>query len=147
MNLSDHFTLDEFTQSQSAARLGIDNTPPPNIVNQLLITARGLERVRALLGKPISVSSGYRSAKLNKAIGGAPLSQHISGEAVDFISPGFGSPLEVCKAILKSDITFDQMIYEGAWVHISFVNSAPRHQVLTAKFFKNGVSYSNGLNA
>ena len=131
MNLSDHFTLAEFTVSETAARRGIDNTPSPDVVNKLMITARGLERVRSLLGKPITVTSGYRSAAVNKAVGGAGMSQHILGEAADFICPAFGDPMAVCKAILKSDIVFDQLIHEfGRWVHISFSQS-PRHQVLT----------------
>lgn len=77
----------------------------------------GLERVRAVLGCPILISSGYRSPKLNAAIGGARNSQHCKGEAADFIAPGFGSPMEVCKEIVKhqESIQFDQLIHEGSW--------------------------------
>lgn len=145
MNLSPHFTLAEFTQSQTAARKGISNTPTPAVIECLKLTALGLEGVRTLLGSPITVNSGYRSPALNKAIGGSAKSQHVTGEAVDFICPGFGSPLDVCRAIVKSGLKFDQMIYEGTWVHISFC-AKPRGDVLTAHFNTSGVSYTRGLS-
>jgi zinc D-Ala-D-Ala carboxypeptidase len=131
MKLSPHFTLAELTHSQTAARLGIDNTPAPEMVDALRKTAELLERVRALLGKPILVSSGYRSARLNKAVNGAASSAHMLGCAADFSCPGFGSPLEICHAIVASDISFDQLIHEfRAWVHIAWA-PLPRRQVLT----------------
>ena len=94
-------------------------------------TAELLERVRALLGKPVLVSSGYRSPLVNRAVGGAASSAHMLGCAADFSSPGFGAPLEICHAIVASDIPFDQLIHEyRAWVHIAWAPS-PRRQVLT----------------
>lgn len=144
MRLSPNFTLDELTASQTAARKKIDNTPPPEVVTRLQDTARRMEQVRALLGaRPIHVSSGYRSPRLNRAIGGAANSHHTLGYAVDFTCRGFGSPLEVCRAIAASDIAFDQMIEEcGQWVHLSFAPPL-RRQVLT---FRNG-RYTPGLTA
>lgn len=141
MKLSDHFALDEFTTSQTAARRGIDNTPPPAVLERLKATAAALEGVRSLLGKPVLISSGYRAPALNRVIGGAIGSAHVLGYAADFISPGAGSPLKVCKAIAASDLKFDQLIEEGTWVHLSF-DPRMRRQVLT----KNpGGGYSLGL--
>ena len=144
MKLSPHFSLDEFTASQTATRRGIDNTPPPAVIETLKRTALGMEGIRAVLGAPIIISSGYRSPALNRSIGGAPKSQHVTGHAVDFICPGFGSPLEVCRTIVKSGIAYDQLIYEGTWVHVSF-SDKPRKEALTAHFNVSGVSYSKGI--
>jgi zinc D-Ala-D-Ala carboxypeptidase len=145
MKLSPHFALDEFTQSQAAARMNIDNTPDAATLERLAATAMRLEDVRALLGCPLLISSGYRSPALNTAIGGARASQHVRGEAADFIAPGFGDPLGICRAIERSAIAFDQLIQEGGWVHISFVPENPRREVLTAHFSPRGVSYTKGL--
>lgn len=132
MNLSPHFTLEEMMQSQSAARLGLDNTPPPEMVAALKRTAQLLEEVRVLMGgKPLLVSSGYRAPAVNRAIGGAANSAHMLGCAADFSCPSFGSPVEICRAIARSDILFDQVIHEfRAWVHIAWAPSQ-RKQVLT----------------
>ena len=131
MNLTPHFTLEELTASQSAARLGLDNTPPPEMVDALKRTAQLLEEVRALLGKPVLVSSGYRAPAVNRAVGGAANSAHMLGCAADFSCPAFGSPLDICRAIARSGIAFDQVIHEfRAWVHIAWAPQ-PRRQVLT----------------
>ena len=130
MNLSPHFTLAELTVSQTASRKGLDNTPPPDALANLKRTALGLEAVRIMLGAPISISSGYRSPAVNKAVGGAVNSQHLTGQAVDLICPGFGKPERVVKAILASGLKFDQVIVEfDAWVHLSF-SDTPRMQAL-----------------
>ena len=95
-------------------------------------TAIQLDRVRALLGVPVLVSSGFRCQAVNEAIGGAKNSQHTLGQAVDFTAPSFGTPEQVARAIQASHIPFDQLIFEfGRWVHISFVKTNPRGQVLT----------------
>lgn len=131
MNLTPHFTLAELTHSQTAAREGLDNTPSAEMVDALRKTAELLERVRALLGKPILVSSGYRSPLVNRAVRGAAHSAHMLGCAADFSCPAFGSPLKICHAIAASDISFDQLIHEyRAWVHIAWAPH-PRRQVLT----------------
>lgn len=132
MMLSPHFSLDELTVSQTAARHvpPIDNAPPAKVVAALTNVAVGLEGVRIALGAPIIINSGYRSPELNKAVGGAKNSQHLAGEAVDFICPGFGTPHQIVARLIKSGINFDQLIVEfGAWVHVSFTKS-PRRQVL-----------------
>lgn len=144
MKLTEHFTLDELTRSDTAVRKGLDNTPPPEVAQRLLLTAVGLELVRELLGAPILITSGYRSPKVNSAIGGSPNSQHCKGEAVDFIAPGFGTPKTICLAILDSDIAFDQLIEEGGWVHISF-SDHPRRSILTAHFKGGRVTYTEGI--
>jgi hypothetical protein len=131
MNLSQHFSIDEFTTSQTAARLGLDNTPPPDVVEALKRTALGLEMVRALLQAPIHINSGYRSPVVNRAVGGAANSQHMTGQAADIICPGFGTPVEVVRAIVSnSSIPYDQCILEfNSWCHISF-SAMPRKQAL-----------------
>ena len=132
MKLSDNFTLEEMILSRTAVANGIDNTPPAAIVAKLKRTAAGLEQVRALLGQRMLVQSGYRCPALNRMVGGAPASQHLTGEACDFIAPEFGVPLAVAKAIEKSGVPFDQLIHEfGSWVHVSFVAEHPRGQTLT----------------
>ena len=120
--LSKHFTIDEFTFSQTASRNGISNNPPPEIVTALHHTAKGMELVRKALGNvPVLVSSGYRSPALNAVVGGQIGSQHLLGEAVDFTAPTFGLPSDVIRNIVKSDVPYDQIILEfGRWVHISF---------------------------
>ncbi|NQW53545.1 MAG: DUF882 domain-containing protein [Rhodospirillales bacterium] len=133
MKLTGHFTLEEMTQSQSAARLGLDNTPSPAAIDHLRKTAALLEQVRALWGKPIIVTSGYRAPQVNKAVGGSMYSQHMIGQAADFIIPGVGSPLEICQTINAASpaIPYDQVIHEfQAWVHISW-SMAPRRMTLT----------------
>ena len=131
MMLSPNFSLTEFTDSQTAARMGIDNDPPVELVPVLKATARCMEDVRDLLGgKPILVSSAYRSPELNEAIKGSSRSQHMSGEAVDFTCPKFGTPEEVVKHIYTSPLLWDQLILEfGRWVHISF-SARNRRQTL-----------------
>jgi zinc D-Ala-D-Ala carboxypeptidase len=131
MKLTNNFRLSEFTNSQTAERQGIDNTPPPAVIEALRKTAGHMEQVRTLLGgNAIVISSGYRSPALNKSIGGAATSQHTKGEAVDFTCPAFGSPADIVKAIKASSIEYDQVILEfNRWVHISFTNK-PRKQAL-----------------
>lgn len=131
MNLSAHFTLAEFVVSQEAARRGLDNTPPAELMPALIRTAQGLEAVRVRLGcAPIIVTSGYRSKAVNAAVGGTAGSQHMRGEAADIIVPRFGGPTEVATALRDGGIEYDQLILEyGRWVHISF-SAKPRHQAL-----------------
>ena len=139
MKLTDNFTLAEFTASQTASRKGFDNTPPPEVIPNLIRTAKLLEKVRKAVGKPITVTSGYRSKQLNDALGSNDRSQHRVGCAADFKVAGM-TPDEVVKAIIQSDIQFDQLIREfyvegsgGGWTHISVPNDiylTPRNQVL-----------------
>ncbi|MCU0897303.1 MAG: D-Ala-D-Ala carboxypeptidase family metallohydrolase [Burkholderiales bacterium] len=129
--LSRWYTLARLTASETAVERGIDNTPPPEAVANLRLLARGLDRVRRLLGEPLEISSGYRSPALNVAVGGAPRSQHTAGLAVDFACPRFGTPLEVARAIAVSELDYDTVLLEyGRWVHLSFARE-PRRRLLT----------------
>lgn len=141
--ISEHFSIEELCRSSTALRHGIDNTPPAGILDHLAVLANGLEDVRALLGAPVHVDSGYRSPKLNAAVCGAKKSAHLDGYAADFICSVFGTPLQIVKAIEASGIRFDQCIQEGAWVHISFA-PAMRGQLLTAHFGPTGTTYTQG---
>lgn len=144
------FFLSEFYRSQTATRKRIDNTPTPEAMeNVRRLLAPGMQRIRELLGAPVSISSGYRSAALNREIGGAVRSQHSQGLAADFTAPGFGRPLAICRKLIdhRELIGFDQLIMEGgAWVHVSFT-AKPRGQVLTATFTAHGAVYQPGLPA
>lgn len=144
--LSTHFTLREFLRSETAARRGIDNTPPPEILHALERTAVNLENVRRLLGVPIHISSGYRCLALNRALGSKDTSAHVRGLAADFDAPEYGPPIDICRAIYASDIQYDQLIYEHTWVHIGWATAGAgvRRQTLT---LMPGGSYAHGLVA
>lgn len=132
MNLTAHFSLDELTASEVAARRGLDNTPPADVLPVLIRTAQGLERIRSLVGKPLRVNSGYRSKAVNDAVGSKDTSQHLKGEAADIVCPGM-DVRELAKVIADNRfaLSVDQVILEfGAWVHVSFTER-PRHAVLT----------------
>jgi putative chitinase len=146
MSLSLHFTLDEATRSQTATRLCIPNVPPAGVQDHMRATAAELEILRELLGyRKIIVDSWYRCEALNRAVGGAATSAHLRGWAVDFIVPELGSPRRVAEEVQRLWIRpFDQLIYEGNWVHMSF-EPPGRKQVLTARFTSAGVSYEPGL--
>jgi zinc D-Ala-D-Ala carboxypeptidase len=134
VRLSPNFTLAELTVSETAARRGIDNTPTVEIIENLKRLAEALQEVRRLLGnKAILVSSGYRSPELNVAVGGSKNSDHCKGLAADFIAPSFGSPDDVIKAIVASDIPYKQVIREfDRWVHFAIPEQGeqPRKQAL-----------------
>jgi len=144
MNLSEHFTLEELVASQLAARQRIDNRPTPVVIDNLRKVAAVLEQIRALVSKPLMVSSGYRSMALNKAVGGAPASAHLDGLAADITVPGM-TARELAMLIRGSGIVLDQLIYEGTWVHIGLTNGKSRRQVLTARFGPGGTTYSQGI--
>jgi zinc D-Ala-D-Ala carboxypeptidase len=131
MKLSPHFGLEEFILSDTAARLGISNDPPISVWPALTRTAQGMEAVREELGGlPIRITSGYRSLALNRILRSKDTSQHILGEACDFICPAFGTPHEIANKLRTSSIEYDQLIVEfGSWVHVSF-SASPRRQAL-----------------
>ena len=119
MNISEHFTLEEMTFSETAARLGLDNSPGPTAAANLRLMAGLIETIRAPLGdKAIVVHSGYRSQEVNRAVGGAATSMHCRGLACDFVCPEFGTPAAVAGAILKADLEYDQLILEYGWVRV-----------------------------
>lgn len=145
--VTEHFHLSEFIASDTAVRLGIDNTPNASIVATLRnVLIPGMQQVRDLLAAPITIKSGYRCPALNAAVRGSPASDHLSGHACDFVAPRYGPPSRVAALIVAhmDRIKFDQLIQEGGWVHISF-SPRRRNEVLTAHFTPQGVSYTRGL--
>lgn len=141
MNLSQNFTLEELCITQQR---GLINVPPPEVERNLATLATLLERARFLLeDRPIIVSSGYRSEAVNRAVGGAKDSAHMKGYAADFICPRFGSPIAVARRLDSGGLPFDQLIYEGTWVHIS-CDPRQRREVLTAHFGKP-TTYTAGI--
>ena len=144
MQLTQHFSLEELVHSDIAVRRGLDNTPDANAMENLRMLAGYLERIRTLLAVPLIIHSGYRSLRVNIAVGGSLNSAHMRGEAADFTAPAYGTPQGVCKKIMTSDIPFDQLIYEGTWVHYG-INGMMRRRVLTAHFGNGPVTYSQGI--
>ncbi len=143
MKISKFFSYQEVIASQSADRAGIDNSLQiPKLWEVVKKTANKLDEVRELLAKPIIVTSWYRCLELNRLIRSNDTSQHVKGEAVDFICPQYGSPQQIAGAIIDSDIVFDQLILEfplsptSGWIHISFVDENNRGQCLVID--KNG---------
>jgi hypothetical protein len=127
MRLSQNFTLDEFVRSSTAKKLGIDNTPAEEKIENLkILCSRLLEPLRKNIGCPIIILSGYRCPKLNKAVGGAENSQHQEGKAVD-IKVLHLNNLKLYQKI-QTDHEFDQLILENCydpyfysgWVHVSW---------------------------
>ena len=127
MKLSDHFSLAEFTKSQTAERKGIDNTPTQDHIERMkILCVSVLEPIRTEFDKPIMINSGYRSPDLCEAIGSKSTSQHAKGEAADIEVPGLDNA-ELAKWI-QDNASFDQLILEcysgepsSGWVHVSFV--------------------------
>lgn len=125
MRLTAHFSLDELCRSSTAQARGIDNTPPPELLPRLVLLAEMLERIRATVACPVLVSSGYRCAELNAAVGGSSTSDHPQGHAADITAPAFGSATELARLLapLVSTLGIGQLILEGVrgkqWVHVS----------------------------
>jgi putative chitinase len=128
MQLSEHFSLEEFIRSDKAKELKNDNKPTPQHLEHLKVTAAGFEKVRALLGgQALKITSGYRNPVVNKAVGGTPTSAHPMGYAGDFRHPEL-TPLECARKLRDSELIFDQLILETSRkiVHISFDPKARR---------------------
>lgn len=143
MYLSEHFTLSELTASETAARRGLDNTPSAAAQGNLKRLAGVLEEIRALQGRPLIVTSGYRSPAVNRAVGGSPSSAHMTGLAADISMPPL-TPFELGQLIIGAGIEFDQLIHEyRSWVHIGLApeGQTPRRQQLT---IRTGTGYMPG---
>lgn len=134
MQLTQHFSLEDFTRSDVAERAGIDNTLPMGLLDDAVETAQMMERIRAKLSDlaghqtPIFPSSGYRCPELNwvvryplRGAGMDDSGDHPLMAAVDFRAPSFGTPLQICRAIAPfvSELGIGQLIYELSWVHVS----------------------------
>ncbi len=142
MKLSEHLDLSEVIRSESAKRNGISNMPTPlHIENFKILAEKVFEPIRMNFRCPIHISSGYRSAELNKCIGGSATSQHCSGEAIDIDMDG--SPNGVTNKMvfdfIKDNLEFDQLIWEfgtkenADWVHVSYESTGKqRKQILRA---------------
>jgi len=129
MQLTPHFSLEEFTLSRTALALGIENEPTAEHLENLRKLAQRMEEVRALFDKVIVITSGYRNPQLNAAVGGTPTSAHALGLAADFHVHGL-EDLDAAKVIRDSGLKFDQLIYEkNRCVHLS-VDPRLRRQVL-----------------
>ena len=120
--MTPHFTLSEFTASDTAARLGIDNDLPDELRENALKTLEMMERIRYHIDAPISITSGYRCEALNRAIGSKPGSDHTLAFAVDFKAPKAGTPFAIAASLAPviKIIGIGQLILEfGTWVHVS----------------------------
>jgi len=147
IRLSPHFTLDEFTVSNTAAQHGILNTPTEEHLKNLIVTAAGFEEARSILGRAIVITSGYRNPQVNKLVGGVANSDHAKGFAGDFHVAGY-TPFAAGRILATTlDFKFDQLIYEKSRgiLHLSF---APRmrRQVLTQRGGP-GTPVEVGINA
>jgi hypothetical protein len=149
MQLSKNLALSEVTRSETAKRKGISNMPPPeHIENFKLLAEKVFQPIREHFAVPIRISSGYRSAALNKAIGGAgktvngvyvPSSQHCTGEAIDIDMDGTTITNAQIFNYIKENLEFDQLIWEFGtdvnpdWVHVSYESTGKqRKQMLKA---------------
>jgi zinc D-Ala-D-Ala carboxypeptidase len=136
MQLTANFSLIELTSSETAVRKGIDNTPSIEVTSNLReLCANVLQPLRTQYAKPINITSGYRSPKLNKAIGGSASSDHCLGRAADFTVPN--EDYQKVFGMLMT-MNFDQLIWEFGndkapqWIHVSYRAQGNRKQVLRA---------------
>ena len=142
MQLSEHLNLAEVTRSETAKRKGISNMPTPeHLENFKNLAINIFEPIRKHFGKPIHISSGYRSKQLNTAIGVSLTSQHCSGEAIDIDMDGSVNGITNKQVFdyIKQHLNFDQLIWEFGtstnpdWVHVSYkTNGKQRKQILKA---------------
>ena len=153
VTLSKNFTLTEFTKSQTALRLGIDNTPSEeHLAAAKLLFENVVQPVRDHFG-PTVINSGYRGPALNEAIGGAATSQHCRGEAVDIECPGV--PNHEVAEWIQNNLEYDQLILEfytqgipdSGWVHVSYIPEGNRKHSLTAVKQDGKTVYLQGLIA
>lgn len=141
MNLSEHFTLDEATYSETAVRMNIPNQPSDLQLTNMKHAAACLEHLRAVTG-PLRINSWLRLPDVNVAVGGSKISSHMDGFAID-VSSSTLTPIQLCHKVEELGIKFDQMIYEyGRWMHISFAPEM-RQQKLT--IFKPENKYKPGI--
>lgn len=142
--LSDHFSLEELTVTNT----NYPNTPDAESLENLKLLCTVLERIRTLLEKPLTVSSGYRSTAVNKAVRGAMSSSHLYGLAADIKVMGM-TPYQVCLALKDSNISLDQLIYEnlggnGGWTHVGIKNPLSQNRNQHFSIHK-GTGYLQGI--
>jgi hypothetical protein len=150
MNLSTHFTLQEFVASTKAEQLAIDNTPSVSDIECMqALCEKVLEPLREHFGKPIKIISGFRSPELNRQVGGAPTSQHLRGEAADIEIPGVDNA-DIWRYI-DEHLPYDQLIAEylttqkgsDGWIHVSY---APENRQEALSKTAKGKPYLSGLH-
>lgn len=154
MNLSANFTLKELTKSDTATRLGIDNTPDEAVIESLkLLCENVLQPVRDHFGKSVTVNSGFRSPETNQATGGSKTSDHCKGQAADIEIEGISNP-DLAHWIMDN-CDYTQLILEfytqgqpnSGWVHVSYNPADLRKQELTAVKVAGKTTYLPGLVA
>ena len=134
MNLSANFTLKELTKSDTATRLGLDNTPDDEALENLkTLCEKVLQPVRDHFGKSVTINSGYRSPESNAAVGGSKTSDHCKGQAADIEIAGIANA--------------DLGIPDSGWVHVSYDPSNLKNQELTAVKVAGKTQYLQGLQA
>ena len=149
MQLSENFSLNEFTKSDTAVRKGIDNTPNDvHLENMKALCENVLQKVRSHFGKSVRITSGYRSPELCEAIGSSSKSQHAKGQAADFEITGIDN--KDLAIWIRDNVDFDQLILEfytegdpnSGWVHCSYMEHN-RKEVLSAKKTDSGTHYTH----
>jgi len=141
MNLSEHFSLEEATYSETAIRMNINNQPDERQLANMKSAAEQLEAIRNVTGA-LRVNSWLRLPNVNVAVGGSKVSSHMDGWAIDCSSSAH-TPYALCQFVIKAGIKFDQMIHEyGRWMHISFAPEM-RQQELT--IYKPEGKYKPGI--
>jgi hypothetical protein len=137
--------MKEATRSATALRLGLDNTPTEeHLDNMKLLASKIFEPLRSWVGGPIRINSFYRGPELNKAIGGSTKSQHMIGQAVDIDDTyGYKTNAEMFNYI-RGNLDFDQMIWEFGdnknpdWVHVSYVNPGENRNKCLVAYRQDG---------
>lgn len=138
MKLTQHFKLEEFINSQTAKKLGIENTPNEEQLNNIKFVAEQLELIRNTYKMAIHISSGFRSEELNNAVGGVLNSYHCKGLAVD-INQGSSrrnhNLFLVIKRLMKLGLQVEELIdeYNYSWIHIAFAKENPSLEVIHTK--------------
>jgi hypothetical protein len=154
MNLSANFTLKELTKSDTATRLGLDNTPDEQALENLkTLCDMVLQPVREHFGKSVSVNSAYRSPESNAAVGGSKTSDHCKGMAADIEIVGVANA-DLAQWIMDN-LEYTQLILEfytpgipdSGWVHVSYDPNNLKKQELTATKVAGKTTYLNGLVA
>ena len=142
MQITRNFSLDEFVKSETATKHNIDNTPPQNVINNIVSLCGLLQKIRDKYGKPMHINSGYRCPKLNSKVGGSKTSQHMNGSAADISVGSAKQNKELFDFIVKmannKEIQFRQLIdeYEYKWMHLAInckENSFRNNQILHLK--------------
>ena len=154
MKLTNNFTLEELTKSETALRRGLDNTPTVEVVENLQVLAeKVLQPVRDHFAKGVKVNSGYRAPEVNAAVGGSKTSDHCKGMAADIEIPGL--PNAELAEWIEANLEFTQVILEfytpgvpdSGWVHVSYDPANLKKQSLTAVKREGKTVYLPGLQA